>query len=498
MPPGASPQSELWAQALAAVSGRVSAQNFELWFRPIVCTAIDGHTIHLQAPNTFIQEWFGNHYLHIVLQEVRRVSAAEHDYAVIWQAHDGAGSDGSARQSGRGQTSALAMRAAARGRKRGSTSEVAAAAAPSPDSRPTSGRAGAPAAAHGESKVAPAAVPSGLLEKYSFSTFIVGPSNQLAEAASRAVAESPAGKYNPLFIYGGVGLGKTHLLHAIGRQIRSHHPTWRIVYLKAETFLNEYVQQVRNGHIDEFRAKYRDQVDVLLVDDIQYLGGKERTQDEFFHTFNALFESHRQIVVTADKYPHEIPDLEERIRSRFQWGLIADIQPPELETRIAILEKKAQVDGIELPSEVAHFLAANIKSNVRELEGLLIRVAAMASLRQQAITVEFAQETLKSFLGQISPHLSIESVQKEVANYFGISVPDLCSASRQAKLARPRQIAMYLARKLCKASYPELGERFGGKDHTTVLSANRRIESLLQSDAKVRASVEEIEKHLTV
>ena len=197
------------------------------------------------------------------------------------------------------------------------------------------------------------------------------------------------------------------------------------------------MQQVRNGRIDEFRSRYRDQVDVLLVDDIQYLGGKERTQDEFFHTFNALFESHRQIVVTADKYPHEIPDLEDRIRSRFQWGLIADIQPPELETRIAILEKKALIDGIDLPSQVAHFLAANIKSNVRELEGLLIRVAAMASLRQQPITVEFAQETLKNFLGQTSPHLSTESVQKEVANYFGISVPDLCSASRQAKLARP-------------------------------------------------------------
>lgn len=508
--PAADRVNDLWVAALSALSGKVSAHNFELWFRPIRCLRIDGRTIELQAPNSFIQEWFGNHYLRSVLDEVRRAAQVDHDYVVHWLAPEGAGAD-AAGGSGRGQTTAQAMRQAARGRKRGgehvdsaaakaesqpashaAVSPRARGAAPLPTPQADPGRGPAPMAAHASG------LPSGLQEKYTFASFIVGPSNQLAEAASRAVAENPAGKYNPLFIYGGVGLGKTHLLHAIGSQIRGHHPTWRIVYLKAETFLNEYVQQVRNGRIEEFRAKYRDHVDVLLVDDIQYLGGKERTQDEFFHTFNALFESHRQIVVTADKYPHEIPDLEERIRSRFQWGLIADIQPPELETRIAILEKKAQLEGVDLPSEVAYFLASHIKSNVRELEGLLIRVAAMASLRQQPITVDFAQETLKSFLGQISPHLSIDGVQKEVANYFGISLADLCGASRQAKLARARQIAMYLSRKLCKSSYPELGERFGGKDHTTVMSACRRIEALLPVDPKVRASVEEIEKHLTV
>ncbi|MBL9004401.1 MAG: chromosomal replication initiator protein DnaA [Myxococcales bacterium] len=496
--------TELWAAALSALSGKISAHNFELWLRPIRCLRIDGRTIQLQAPNSFLQDWFGSNYLRIILDEVRRVAAADHDFVVQWLPPEGAGSDGTASQ--RGQVTAQAQRSVARGRKRGSDAHDPGTEAPATAEVPAStsrGRATPPRPAASEAGRSPApasnvAQPSGLHEKYTFASFIVGPSNQLAEAASRAVAENPAGKYNPLFIYGGVGLGKTHLLHAIGSQIRSHHPTWRIVYLKAETFLNEYVQQVRNGRIDEFRARYRDHVDVLLVDDIQYFGGKERTQDEFFHTFNALFESHRQIVVTADKYPHEIPDLEERIRSRFQWGLIADIQPPELETRIAILEKKAQLEGVDLPSEVAHFLASHIKSNVRELEGLLIRVAAMASLRQQPITVDFAQETLKSFLGQISPHLSIAAVQKEVANYFGISLADLCGASRQAKLARARQIAMYLSRKLCKASYPELGERFGGKDHTTVMSACRRIDALLSADPKVRASVEEIEKHLTV
>ena len=233
------------------------------------------------------------------------------------------------------------------------------------------------------------------------------------------------------------------------------------------------------------------------MDDIQFLAGKDRTQDEFFHTFNSLFESHRQIVLTADKYPHEIPDLEERLRSRFQSGLIADIQPPELETRIAILKKKADLDQINLPDDVAIYLATNIKSNVRELEGLLIRVAAFASLQEQPITIEFAKETLKNFLTQASHSLTVEAVQKEVANYFNVKLVDLKSPKRHQAIARPRQIAMYLSRKLCKASYPDLGQRFGGKDHTTVLSACRKIEGLVQTDAKTRHTVEELERHLS-
>ena len=244
--------------------------------------------------------------------------------------------------------------------------------------------------------------------------------------------------------------------------------------------MNEYINCIRNGKIDEFRRKYRERCDVLLMDDIQFLAGKDRTQDEFFHTFNSLFESHRQIVLTADKYPHEIPDLEERLRSRFQSGLIADIQPPELETRIAILKKKAEMDDINLPDDVAIYLATNIKSNVRELEGLLIRVAAFAGLQEQPITIEFAKETLKNFLTQAAHSLTVEAVQKEVANYFNVKLTDMKSPKRHQAIARPRQIAMYLARKLCKASYPELGQRFGGKDHTTVLSACRKIEALVR------------------
>jgi chromosomal replication initiator protein len=254
---------------------------------------------------------------------------------------------------------------------------------------------------------------------------------------------------------------------------------------------------VRSNRIDEFRKRYREHCDVLLMDDIQFLAGKDRTQEEFFHTFNSLFESHRQIVVTADKYPHEIPDLEDRIRSRFQWGLIADIQPPELETRIAILEKKAEVDKIELPKDVTIYLATHIKSNVRELEGLLIRIAAFASLQAQPITIEFAKETLKNFLVQSSNSLTVEAVQKEVANHYNVKLADLKSHHRHQAVARPRQIAMYLARKLVKASYPELGSKFGGKDHTTVLSACRKIEKLVQEDPKTRHAVEELERRLT-
>lgn len=481
-------QPEVWNAALAALSGKVSSQNFELWFRPIVCTRIEGTKIYLVAPNRFIKEWFETHYLGIVLDEVRRISSRQCE--VSWQFGEAPAAPEAA-EAPRPRRTAGSSRTAGRH----SPSREKAAAAPAgpvveqPD-RP-------PATPSERSKAERSGDGPDLLEKYKFDSFVVGPSNQLAEAASRAVAENPAAKYNPLFIYGGVGLGKTHLLHAIGHHIHKVHPNWRIVYLKTETFMNEYINQVRTSRIDEFRAKYRDNTDVLLMDDIQYLGGKERTQDEFFHTFNALFESHRQIVVTADKYPHEIPDLEDRIRSRFQWGLIADIQAPELETRIAILCKKAEQDGIDLPTDVAHFLAAHIKSNVRELEGLLIRVAAFASLKHVPITVEFVQETLKSFLGQTSAQLSVDSVQKEVANYFGISLADLRGTSRQAVVARPRQIAMYLARKLCKASYPELGQRFGGKDHTTVLSACRKIDTLLKDDAKIRATLQEIERHLS-
>jgi chromosomal replication initiator protein len=444
----------LWESALSTLEGRIKPHNFEMWLRPIQCTGVDGQRITLTAPSKWIKEWFQDNYQSIVLDAIRAQTNA--DYEIIFEVREP-------------EPSAEA----------GLTANPP---APKPVTPPAD-KAESPA--------------TDLLAKYTFDAFVVGPSNQLAHAASRAVAEIPAGKYNPLFIYGGVGLGKTHLVHAIGHRLREKHPQWRIHYIKTEAFINEFITCIRNGKIDEFRTKYREKCDVLLMDDIQFLAGKDRTQEEFFHTFNALFEGHKQMVFTADKYPHEIPDLEDRLRSRFQNGLIADIQPPELETRIAILKKKAELDDIPLPDDVAVYLATNIKSNVRELEGLLLRVAAFAGLQEQPITIEFAKETLKNFLTQASHSLTVEAVQKEVANYFNVKLTDLKSPKRHQAIARPRQIAMYLARKLCKASYPELGQRFGGKDHTTVLSACRKIEQLVQTDPKTRHTVEELERHLS-
>jgi chromosomal replication initiator protein len=451
--------SAIWDSALSSIETKIKRHNFDMWFKPIHCAAVDGDRITLRAPNRYIKEWFEDNYLTTVLDEIR--AQTHQEYRVVFEVSE---------ESSAGE---------------GPVHEPAVADAP--PARPVA----APAA-----EASPAPLP-GLLAKYHFDSYVVGPSNQLAHAASRAAAEFPAGKYNPLFIYGGVGLGKTHLIHAIGHAIRANKPSWNICYLKAESFMNEYITSVRSNRIDEFRKRYREHCDVLLMDDIQFLAGKDRTQEEFFHTFNSLFESHRQIVVTADKYPHEIPDLEDRIRSRFQWGLIADIQPPELETRIAILEKKAEVDKIDLPKDVAIYLATHIKSNVRELEGLLIRIAAFASLQAQPITIDFAKETLKNFLSQSSHSLTIEAVQKEVANHFNVKLADLKSHHRHQAIARPRMIAMFLARKLVKASYPELGSKFGGKDHTTVLSACRKIEKLVQDDPKTRHAVEEIERRLT-
>lgn len=472
----------LWDAAMDILSRKLSAQNFDLWFRPIRCQRIDGAHIHLIAPNQFIKEWFETHYQKVVLDVIGESS--DRRFTIHWGIDDGAHES----EQGRGDETAAQP----------TVPEKPAAKKPSPSVDTARSAAARRSGTNGKAASQSDGAEPGpeLLARYVFDSFVIGPSNQLAAAASRAVADHPGSKYNPLFIYGGVGLGKTHLLHAIGHKIQADHPGWRILYLKTETFMNEYINQVRSGRIEEFRAKYRDTTDVLLMDDIQYLGGKERTQDEFFHTFNALFESHRQIVVTADKYPHEIPDLEERIRSRFQWGLIADIQAPELETRVAILQKKAELDQIALSDEVALFLATHIKSNVRELEGLLIRVAAFASLQQRPITIEFAQDTLRNFLTQSAAHLNVEAVQREVASYFGVKIADLKGSSRLSSVTKPRQVAMYLARKLCKASFPELGLKFGGKDHTTVMSACRKVEALLDTDPQLRGMVQEIERHL--
>jgi chromosomal replication initiator protein len=322
----------------------------------------------------------------------------------------------------------------------------------------------------------------GLSPRYSFDTFIVGSSNQFAHAACRAVAEAPSRSYNPLFLYGGVGLGKTHLMHAIGHYVLKHSQGLKLTYVSGERFMNEVVNAIRYDHILEFRERYRG-VDVLLVDDVQFIVGKERTQIEFFHTFNALHDAQKQIVLSSDCPPHEIPQLEERLRSRFEWGLTADIQSPDLETKVAILKKKAEAEAVPLPDNVAMYIASKIKSNIRELEGSLIRLIAYASLTGREISLPLAQEVLRNVLQNDEKAITIEAVQKAVADYYQLKLSELKSKNNSKSVAMPRQIAMYLCKHLTSASLPEIGKSFGGKHHSTVIHSIRKVEDLRKRDA---------------
>jgi len=334
-----------------------------------------------------------------------------------------------------------------------------------------------------------------LNSKYTFDSFVCGTSNEFAHAASQAVAEAPAEKYNPLFIYGGTGLGKTHLMVAIGNQILSKNPDAKICYYTSETFMNEMINCIRHKKMEEFRAKFR-KADLLLIDDIQFMAGREATEVEFFHTFNALYESHKQIVITSDKFPKEIPGLEERLRSRFEWGLIAGIQPPDVETKVAILKKKAELNRIDLPNDVALLIGSSNASNIRELEGMLIRIGAYASLTKNKINLTMAKDILKDIIVDKSKEISIELIQKLVADHFKIKVSDLKSEKRLKSFVIPRQLAIYLCRELTKASYPEIGEKFGGKDHSTVIYAVKKISVFLDEKPEILNSYEIVKKKL--
>jgi chromosomal replication initiator protein len=330
--------------------------------------------------------------------------------------------------------------------------------------------------------------------KYTFDHFVVGASNQFAHAASLAVANMPARNYNPLFIYGGVGLGKTHLLQAIGNHIlqqRVFSDMKKICYLSAEEFTNELINYIRFEKMDEFRNKFR-RMDILLIDDIQFIAGKERTQEEFFHTFNSLYEARKQIVVTSDKFPKDIPNFEERLRSRFEWGLIADIQPPDIETKVAILRKKAEGENIPLPNDVAFFLASQINSNIRVLEGCLIRIGAFASLTKTAINIEVTKEVLKNIIKPKDEQISIDTIQKVVAASFNIKITDLKMKRKLKGYVLPRQMAMYLSRKLTDSSLLEIGEKFGGKDHSTVLHSIKKVEEKMSKDPSFKETVENL------
>jgi chromosomal replication initiator protein len=446
-----------------------------MWLRPIEVRSFDGSTLRLRAPNSYIRSWFEQNFLPTVMAEIRELGSTD-QVRVEWEA-DAPNEHPIVDDLPPPVIEALA-----------SSPALPVPPAVMPKHTPPSITASEPIE---DVMVAPEA--ASLNPRYNFETFVAGPSNQLAFAASQAAASSYPPKYNPVFICGGVGLGKTHLLHSIGHQQLANRPGARIVYLSSERFMNEYVQAIRTGKMHEFRRNYREGIDVLLIDDVQFLAGKESTQDEFFHTFNALHENHKQIVLTADRKPHEISDIADRLRTRFAWGLLADIEPPELEVRIAILRKKAAVEAVHLPDDVALYIASSIKSNVRELEGALIRLAAYASLSKRTIDLEFAQETLGAAITRPREIITVDSVIKSVASYYGLKPSDIKSERRHKSVATPRAVAMYLSRHHTKDSYPDLARAFGGKHHTTVISAVQKIIERLKDDASLRSEIHAIE-----
>jgi chromosomal replication initiator protein len=421
----------IWDQVLARIETKVNQHIYATWFKPTTFVSDNGALLHVRVPNALFSNWLTKHYSLVLDEALAEVN--RHGCAISFV------TDGEIQQA-----------------------TIVEPPAPEPEdiSEAQSGS---------------------LAPRYSFDAFIVGSSNQFAHAACRAVAEAPSRSYNPLFIYGGVGLGKTHLMHAIGHYVLTHLTSLKLTYISSERFMNEMINAVRYDRILDFRERYRS-IDVLLVDDIQFIAGKEATQTEFFHTFNALYDSQKQIVISSDCPPHEIPSLEERLRSRFEWGLIADIQPPDLETKVAILKKKAETEGIPLPDSVAIYIAGKIKSNIRELEGSLIRLIAYASLTGREISLPLTQEVLRNVLQHDDRAVTIEIIQKFVSDYYQLKITELKSRNNSKSVAMPRQIAMYLCKSLTTASLPEIGRSFGGKHHSTVIHSIRKVEDLRQRD----------------
>lgn len=447
-------QPDLLSSILWAISKRVNQHSFNTWFKPVSRAAIEDRTLFLSVPNQMFRDWIASNYFDIIEESLEELELS--DYKISLLIEEGA--------------------------------SFAANASSIPDGRPiqstiTSFPSSADSSTNRMSKAAHYdQPPCALNPKYTFESFVVGSCNQFAHAAAQAVADMPSKTYNPLYVYGGVGLGKTHLMHAIGHLIQGRNSSLRLTYISSEKFMNELINAIRYDKTINFRERYRT-IDVLLMDDIQFLAGKERTQEEFFHTFNALYDSQKQIVISSDCAPREIPTLEERLHSRFEWGLIADIQPPDLETKIAILKRKAEIEKIDLPDEVSLFIASKIKSNIRELEGSLVRLVAYASLKGLKIELNVAQEILKNIIEDDSNGVSIEVIQKAVAQYYNLKVADLKSKNNSRSIAVPRQVAMYLCKSLTKASLPEIGREFGGKHHTTVLHSINKIGNLYQSDS---------------
>ncbi|MCE7790996.1 chromosomal replication initiator protein DnaA [Salipaludibacillus sp. CUR1] len=446
--------NDLWEQALTKIEEKVSKPSYDTWFKFTKADSIDqsSNTITVIAPNEFARDWLENRYFGIITETLNELTGAELEARFILPKED--------------KKDELELFEKAK----------------QPEKPSMQGNE---------------EMPKHMLNpKYTFDTFVIGSGNRFAHAASLAVAEAPAKAYNPLFIYGGVGLGKTHLMHAIGHYVIDHNPDAKVVYLSSEKFTNEFINSIRDNKAVNFRNKYRN-VDVLLIDDIQFLAGKEQTQEEFFHTFNSLHEERKQIVISSDRPPKEIPTLEDRLRSRFEWGLITDITPPDLETRIAILRKKAKAENLDIPNEVMLYIANQIDTNIRELEGALIRVVAYSSLINQDMNADLAAVALKDIIPNSKPKkITIQDVQKSVAAAFQVKVEDLKAKRRTKTVAYPRQIAMYLSRELTDSSLPKIGDEFGGRDHTTVIHAHEKISRLFTADQELQQQIQEITEQL--
>lgn len=440
--------ASIWERTLETIKSKLSKPSFDTWLKSTEAISMDEKQIIIQVPNEFSREWLESRYVELIKDALSQVTQKEYDmYFVTPQNKDNFAESHQYKQSYLKKN---------------------------PE----------------EQMISNTVTP--LNPKYTFDSFVVGNSNRFAHAASLAVAEAPAKAYNPFFIYGDVGLGKTHLMQAIAHYILRQNPDTNVVYTSSETFTNELINAIRDDKTVEFRNKYRN-IDVLLVDDIQFVAGKERTQEEFFHTFNALHENNKQIILSSDRTPKEIPTLEERLRSRFEWGLITDIQKPDFETRIAILRKKASLESLQVPNDVIVYIANHIQSNIRELEGALIRVVAYSSLTNKGINVDLAQDALKDIIPATKPReVSIKLIQEMVSEYYGLKIKDMTSKKRTQNVAFPRQVAMYLSRELTDASLPQIGDEYGGRDHTTVMHAHNKITEKIDSDSGFKGTIDKL------
>jgi chromosomal replication initiator protein len=453
-----------WLQILAALEKKVIRQSFETWLKPTRYSHAAGRTLYVRVPSPEFQH-IGDKYGDLI-QEAIDLQSLEFDDVSFVTAEEDPSIPPQRKDGGFGPVSTHAPTA------------------------PPAAPARTPEQARFDWSTA-----AQLNPRYTFDAFVIGNGNQFARAASLAVAERPSKAYNPLFLYGGVGMGKTHLMHAIGHEVKRRQPVASICYVSAEKFTNEMITSLRNDRMTSFRDRFRT-VDVLLIDDIQFIAQKERTQEEFFHTFNALHESMKQIVIASDRPPKELAEIEDRLRSRFEWGLIADIQPPDLETKVAILQKKSESEQVQLPTDVALFVASNVRTNVRELEGALVRLIAWCQLNRMEITLASTQQCLKQFIDMQVRKITIEAIQRAVSEQFGMRVTDLKQKNNSRNVVVPRQIAMYLAKQMTEASLPEIGRQFGNKHHTTVMHSISKIDELRRTDKDLHRTLNKLQEQL--